>query len=366
MWLHQREISIVDTNIEKIADSLVISFTTEVGQKAVSGGSTIVLLPSLEGLNYSWTLPAIKIQNRRAAISEDRNRWAAKVESDTPSYQAAETEPGETLQYHTSVAWQPWMEGSSLIASMVEKNCASYSHRRPMILAENIRLLPDPEPVEEIVVIPPQPVVEKPVTVGEKLAKVYSYVLPASEYEAIEPGRLFDEDRENSLTIFFGQGSRIVDISFDQNSQSLIDLMTSIKMIENSLDSKVKSIIIAGFASPEGGFEVNDRLAWERAVALKEYILDHSELKSNTIQLYNGSVDWRGLRMLVEESDMYMKQQVMDIIDYAPIWDSQANRGRLGDLMRLNGGDSYRYMLKNFFPKLRNAAYIKVYFENKE
>lgn len=361
----KRNISIVEPHIEKIADSVVISFTTNVGKRAVSGSNTLLLLPSLEGVNYSWSLPAIKVQNRRAAIKESRNRWTAGVENNALGYEVVDAEFGGAMHYRTSVAWQPWMEGANLVAEVVEKSCCSYSQRTPMLLAENLELLPTAEPIKEVIVVE-EPVIEVPATIGHKLAEVYPYVLPASEYETIEPGKLFDEDRENSLTVFFKQGSYNVDVTLGRNSQSLIDLMASIRMIENSLDTKVKSIIIAGFASPEGGFEVNDRLAWNRAVAVKAYILDHSELSNNTIQIYNGSVDWRGLRILVEESDMYMRQQVLDIIDNTPVWDSQANKGRLGELMRLNGGRPYKYMFKNFFPKLRNAAYIKVYFENKE
>lgn len=361
----KREISIEQTHVEKIADNVVVSFTTNVGKRAVRGSTTILVLPSLEGSGYSWDLPAIKIQNKRAAITEFRAKWAANRENEAPLAEILDAKLGETLYYKSSVGWQPWMEGANLVAEVVEISCCSYDYHTPMLLAENLTLMPTPKPIREIVVVE-EPKVEEPVTIGEKLAVVHPYVLPASKYETIEPGQLFDEDRENSLSVFFKQGSYNVDISLGDNSQALIDLMTSIRMIENSFDSKVKSIIIAGFSSPEGSFEVNDRLAWNRAVAVKEYILDHSELSSNIIQIYNGSVDWRGLRILVEESDMYMRSQVLDIIDNMPVWDSQANKGRLGELMRLNGGRPYKYMYKNFFPKLRNAAYIKVYFENKE
>ena len=35
----------------------------------------------------------------------------------------------------------------------------------------------------------------------------------------------------------------------------------------------------------------------------------------------------------------------------------------LGLLMKLNGGKPYHYMKQHFFPKLRNAGYIKVFYE---
>jgi hypothetical protein len=76
-------------------------------------------------------------------------------------------------------------------------------------------------------------------------------------------------------------------------------------------------------------------------------------------------VDWYALRRMVAESDMPEKGKVLDIIDNTPIWDAGRNVGRHGELMRLSGGEPYRYMLRNFFPNLRNAAYIRAYYENK-
>jgi hypothetical protein len=62
---------------------------------------------------------------------------------------------------------------------------------------------------------------------------------------------------------------------------------------------------------------------------------------------------------------MPQKQRIVELIDTVPVWDKARNLGRLGELMRLDGGEPYRYMLDKLFPELRQAAYIKVYFENK-
>jgi hypothetical protein len=38
--------------------------------------------------------------------------------------------------------------------------------------------------------------------------------------------------------------------------------------------------------------------------------------------------------------------------------------GREGELKKLNGGLPYRYMLEYFFPQLRHAALVWVYYTN--
>jgi hypothetical protein len=141
-------------------------------------------------------------------------------------------------------------------------------------------------------------------------------------------------------------------------------MISCIRAIQASKDSRIVRIIIAGFASPEGSFLFNDRLAWERAVSIKEVVLNNTNLSNRAVNIYNGSVDWRGLYRLVAESDMYHKYQILNVIDFTPTWGDARHLSRLDELKRLNGGEPYRYMLANIFPLLRNAAYIKVYYEN--
>ena len=157
----------------------------------------------------------------------------------------------------------------------------------------------------------------------------------------------------------------MVDPSYRDNAATLDNLISTIREIERSSDSRVVRVVIAGFASPEGTAEVNDRLARERAEAIRSYLTENSAISNDQVDLYNGSVDWHGLRMMVAASNMPDRDKVLDIIDNTPVWDAGRNTGRHGELMRLSGGVPYRYMLRDFFPDLRNAAYIRAYYENK-
>jgi hypothetical protein len=87
-------------------------------------------------------------------------------------------------------------------------------------------------------------------------------------------------------------------------------------------------------------------------------------LSDGSILLHNGSVDWRGLRVMVERSSLLEKREIISIIDNTPIWDSRRQVGRLGELMKLNGGRTYRYLLNEYFPHLRSGAFIRAYYRN--
>jgi hypothetical protein len=64
---------------------------------------------------------------------------------------------------------------------------------------------------------------------------------------------------------------------------------------------------------------------------------------------------------MVEKSNLPEKRDILSIIDNTPVWDSGRQVGRLGELMRLNGGRTYRYLLNEYFPYLRSGAFIRVY-----
>lgn len=364
---HKKEIVVTGQSVDKTDDNtVVVSFRADVGKRAARAGRSVVFVPTLTNGTYKWSLPAIVVQGRRAEVADLRHDWVSGTAALQPAFddRAILSGNGNTITYKTAVDWQLWMDGADLVAEILTMGCCSYDSVEEVLLYGNAQLPPviiEEKPVVAVaqeVALPPQ-------TTGEKLAESYPFIVPASEFEKLAPGQLFDEDRENSLQIFFRQGRYNIDDSFSGNGQALVDLMSSIRIIQNSRDSRVKTIVIAGFASPEGTFDLNDRLAFDRAVAVKKYIMDHSGLADGDIQVYNGSEDWRGLRMLVEQSDMNLRDRVLAIIDNTPVWDSQMQRGRLGELMRLDEGRPYKYMYDNFFPRLRNAAYIKIYYENR-
>jgi hypothetical protein len=85
-------------------------------------------------------------------------------------------------------------------------------------------------------------------------------------------------------------------------------------------------------------------------------------LRPANFDIINGGENWEGLYRLVEESRMPGRWQVLDIIETTPPdIDYFNNMSRKQMLMNLNGGQTWRYMLANFFPRLRSAATVTVY-----
>lgn len=348
----QPDIKISQEQVTVSDNDVTVNFDVAVGRRAVRGTDIMIYRPVLTNDNSRWALPEIVVESRRGRIADARREWVSGVE--TISNNATLTKNGETLSYSARVPRQMWMSRARVEVEAVTIGCCTQSVSDPTLLA----MVPDftPKPVV-VVVVPP--------TTGERLSNDFDWVQLDSEFDRDMPSRMFEQDRDGSLRVLFALDSWVLDRNIFNNGEVLDKLVATLRELEGSSDSRITGIVIAGYASPEGPIRRNDLLGQNRADALKKYLVSKTSLNGENIHLYNGAEDWAGLRMMVAASDMPSREAVLNIIDTVPIWDDTTRVGRENALMRLDGGAPYRYMLENFFPQLRSAAYIKVFYENK-
>lgn len=329
-------IQVTKLDIQLVDETVHINLRVEAGEQAVKKDQTLELIPVLRsgGVRFEW--PAIII-NSRQAVSQAAGNADFHY-----------TVPFERL--HTDAVFE--LEGTWTA-------CAYKHYLEPVVLAEGF--------VREGTVRIDPVYVERPLSTGDKLARQYRFVAHLDDFEA-ESGKdrnqFIADNSDRSLTVFFRQGKHGVERDFRGNEKSINDLLGAIEELNSASDSQISHVIIAGFASPEGTQEFNNRLAYERAVSLRDYLLANSRLNPEVIDIYNGAVDWKGLRMIVEESHMPDKAQVLWIIDRTIGQDNETQQLRHNELKALNQGSTYRYMLQYIFPELRNATYIRIYYEN--
>lgn len=359
-------VDITDVRLTPSGDEVSVSFTANVGRKAVRSDYELFLTPTLTDGHKQVALPGIVVQGRRATISAARRK---RSQGQDPLYdKTVVTSNGRRVAYQALVPYQAWMEGGELQMGETLRGCCTQSEPHFSTLARNLSIKPVPVVVETIPESLPEvsPAIIPPTT-GERLAVTLPFIVPSEDYQQYPKDKdlYVDNNREGALAVYFKQSSLSVDMAYRDNRHSFDWLIEAVNEIQDSGDSRVVRVVIVGFASPEGGSAVNNRLAEQRAATAKRLLVENTSLQANRVEIHNGGVDWHGLRAMIAESDMPDRQRVLDIIDTTPVWDVRRNVGRLGELMRLSGGEPYRYMFRNFFPELRNATYIRVYFENK-
>jgi outer membrane protein OmpA-like peptidoglycan-associated protein len=355
-------ITVTGVTVERRGDSVRIGYTATIARRAVGRGRTLVFAPVVTGDGFRRQVPAVVVVHGRGSkVARRRREWILGAVS---GYEYATTSGnGQSVAVSTSVPFDERMQGGRVTLESVYGGCCNHEKGDDILLADNI-LPPPPTPAPvpapvQVVATTPAPVPPPPVVTVPDPPKVLPADPPAPP-APVEPSAIRDEE----FKVYFRVSRYDIDPGYMDNERTLLDLVRSVREILASGDRRLVNIVVGGFASPEGGSEINNRLGFKRAVAMKKYIAMRTGLGYDRIETYNGEVDWEGLRQRIEESTMPEKRQLLDIIDTMPIWDSRRQVGRLGTIMRLNGGDTYRRLLREHFPYLRSGAFIQVYYEN--
>ena len=132
------------------------------------------------------------------------------------------------------------------------------------------------------------------------------------------------------------------------------------KYLEKS--PKIDSITIYSYASPEGPYQLNKRLAAERGKTAKQYLLKHlpanRHIPDSLFIIDPTAENWQGLRDLVFYQYPHAdKEEVLAVLDREDITDER----RKVLLKRLNAGKPWVYILKNLMPQLRYATWVSVW-----
>ena len=418
-------IDIKDTRVERVDNSTVIvAFRIEFDDRVTVPNRSLIIVPSLSGAGGNRSnLPPIIVRGERSdAYAENRALDAAGVDGGGRFL----AHNGRSIDYHVSIPWQDWMEGSQLTLSGLNAGGGRTTEVEMGLVASGLLTRPVNTALELAVIYPEAypttsstvpsdvtPVVSPPAvspsatpviypdrmrrplpisTVGDELSSRLTFVEPLSRYHQIYGGSVVDEAFDYNMPLLFGtnttrpedetgryiemtrEGALCIKFERDQctinrdmgdNNQRLVDLISSVRILGTSPNTRIAQVVVTGFCAPDGIPNEKETLALERANILRDFLTANSGIDPSVISTYSGSVDWQTLRILVSESNMPEKYRVLEIIDNVPAWGTARNKGRMAQLMALNGGEEFRYIRELFFPKLRQTgAYVKIYYEN--
>ena len=165
------------------------------------------------------------------------------------------------------------------------------------------------------------------------------------------------------VKVYFRQGYSRLQPAFRGNGIRLDEFMRRVSEMHADSTARLNSIDIVAYASPEGSFTLNRKLARKRAENISAYLRGNMPFLSGSLfNVQPKGIDWNGLAAMVEASDMRYRSEVLNILRNVP--ETTYRNGKLVDsrlkrLMDLRGGRPYNYMLTHFFPELRAAgAYV--------
>lgn len=165
---------------------------------------------------------------------------------------------------------------------------------------------------------------------------------------------------DSGLSIYFRVSKSAIDLSY-MNNQKTMTRIVSVFSAENL--PYIRSTRIEAYASPEGPIAFNERLSWERAEAIKGYILtERPMVLASKVTAEGVGENWKGLRELVEKDENAPnKDQMLAIIDSAML-DKRANSGSTYKKALVNlGPKTWGHIRRSYLPLLRMEALITVF-----
>lgn len=254
-----------------------------------------------------------------------KNQYYYNVRSGYPG--ALYLSGSKTLtRYHETMPWQPWMAQSTVGFVIRRSTCCGTPD-----VEENI-------PIAVIEANPPVIPVKEDIDI---------FVPPTDSIKEF--------NLEGKAYVNFPVNRTEIYPDYMNNPVELRKITSSIDTVRDNKDATITSITLTGYASPEGPYLNNVRLAKGRTEAVRDYVSRQYDFPASVYITASVPEDWAGLREAIEKSDMAMKDQMISFIDSDyPI---EKRNDRFRELFPAN----YKVLLKDVYPWLRHTDYLIKY-----
>ena len=251
------------SSLHKAGKELLVSIEIEITRDFLPNESMTLVPVVSDSLEHRLELPAIYINSRKQHIIFLRE--AGKKEKEAEALQR-KNGSRQTMHYLQSVPFESWMNHATL--SLVEKSCGCGIPGE-----ENLtciaRLHPQPTPIPQLVFLTPQ----------------------------VETSKIREE--KGCAFIDFPVNVTAIYETYSNNTVELNKIIETINTIKNDTNVTITHISIHGYASPDGPYRLNEKLARERTQSVKEYVNQLYAFDGAHIQTDYTPEDWEGFEALL-------------------------------------------------------------------
>ena len=312
----RQSVSISDNNMILVGMDITIP-----ADMKISSDLMLKLTPILhnEEKSINKTLPPVVVYGRRRAIVNERE---GNVPEGTFEILRRKNNQEQTVNYTARIPFEVWMHESKLELMADLYGCANCLQEEEQAMVMPVHL------------------------VRYTIQPAIAFVTP--EVEAVkaraEEGRAYLDFPVNKIKIY---------PDYRNNPEELKKIISTIELVKNDKNTQITEIDIEGYASPEGSYKSNARLAQGRAEALKTYVQGLYHFENDFIKVSSVPEDWQGLRNYIVNSNFEQKAEMLSIIDDESL-DYDARELRL---RTIDGGKAYATLLKDCYPALRHSDY---------
>jgi len=309
--------------IERSGDYLLVDLTLNLSDLDIKSNRAVTFTPVIQRGDSLTRLPPLIVNGRNRQILYERT---GRNPIDDGEFAIRRKNGAEQrFDYRTRVPYARWMGKSEMAMVTDECGCgwdALGSERGTLF---PIRLDRTPRPV-------------------------MAYIAPPAEVK--------NRAKEGSAFLDFPVNRTEIHPDYRQNSRELAAIRETVESVRDDKYATITAISIKGYASPEGSYANNERLAKGRSEALLAYVKGRYDLAGVATEASYEPEDWAGLEDRVERSALPAKEELLSVIRDASITDPDRREAKL---KTIDGGEPYRYLLNEIYPALRHSDYCVSY-----
>ncbi len=352
--LHARgqEARFILTDAEVAGDSLYLGLELDFSSIRLNSRTCLHFTPILANARGGrLELPPVLLSGRRR-YRFDRREWALNVNDGKHRAEPyliqlyKRHSVPRPVSYHIGVPYSVWMGDAALLLRQEVKDCCDLQllgvDTISMRLFTGQMVGRQTAPVRQYV----EPLITAPsVTYSVRDVELYASMLSFLE-PTVEHDKKLDEKAVFYIDYPLGSDNILPDY---RNNRTELQKLDSLLFPFSAGDySSMEHIRVCGYASPDGTYIDNERLATSRAGFFASYICSTYGISRSRLETTSVAEDWEGLSVLLQSEQPPYAAAALSIIQHVGIFN-----GREKQLMDLRGGEPYRDMLHRFFPRLR-------------
>lgn len=270
----------------------------------------------------SIVLPSLTVAGRNRYYSHLRNGDLADGEL---IYRAGDK---ADISYAQSIPWQAWMENGYIYMREETQDCCK----------------------------PVKPLCDTPVAQIGTIAAPPVKATNSAGYIALTNDETIEMELQGSAFVDFIVNRTEIEPQYRKNPRELKKIIESIDKVREDPDATITRLTIKGYASPEGSYANNVRLAKGRTEAVKDYVMANSSFPASIYHTDYVAEDWPGLREWLETSNIENRDAMIAFIDDKSVAEEKRN-----DIFRQKFPDQYPFLLATVYPSLRHTDYRITY-----
>ncbi len=299
---------------------LEVAMTVDPAKVRPGRDRQVVFTPAVAGPNDTITMPFFTVAGRNRYFSQirdgiaDRGFALVKAGDHTP------------VNYTASVPWQDWMDQATVIMLESTQDCCN----------------------------PVKPLCETPLARLGVMERPFTKSTNA-RYVALTSDSTVELEAQGSAFIDFIVNRTEIREGYRGNRKELAKIIESVDRVKNDPDATITRLTIKGYASPEGSYDNNVRLAMGRTAALKDYVREHDNFDPEIMMTDYEPEDWEGLERRLGEISIPHKEEILAIVrsDMQPDpKDAEIKRRYPAQ---------YKLILDSIYPALRHSDYTVRY-----